>query len=274
MIGSKIKNLRTKNNLTQEQLATKLYVTRNAISKWETDKGIPSIESIKNLAKIFNVSLEYLLNEEDLISITIDNSNKLELTKNLIYSILLFFYFLLIGTLIPYFFMDSDPTDRAVFMILLPMSYVLLGVISVLFSAKWPYVIISSALALTPIYVFFDLVIKSVSLGFWGIVYYLLFIGSYFIVSKFVKSSTLKGDIFKLHKLFFFLSLAISLTYIIHTLIEAISLYNCVFCSAPWYTAVVINTLFYIIPFTFSCSLYFYYKRFVNIAIKSGGKKD
>jgi len=273
MIGSKIKELRIKHNLTQEQLASKLYVTRNAISKWETNKGIPNIESIKSLAKNFNVSLEYLLSEEDIISITIDNSNKLELNKNLIYSIVLFFSFILIGTIIPYFSIDSDPiTYRPIFMILLPISYVLLGIITVLISAKWPYVILSSALALTPIYLFFDLVIQSVSLGFWGIIYYVLFIGVYFLVLKFATSSTVKRDVLKLHKLFLFLSIGITIVFIIHTTIEAISLYNCFWCSAPWYTVVVINTLFYIIPIAFSYSLYFYYRQQVNIAKKSSEK--
>ena len=42
-VGDNIKKLRHENNLTQEELAKKIYVTRNAISKWEIDKGLPSI---------------------------------------------------------------------------------------------------------------------------------------------------------------------------------------------------------------------------------------
>ena len=45
--GEKLKKLRNDNGLTQEQLADKIFVTRTAISKWETDKGFPSIDSLK-----------------------------------------------------------------------------------------------------------------------------------------------------------------------------------------------------------------------------------
>ena len=61
-IGSKIKKIRIDRQMTQEQLAEKLHVTRNAISKWETDKGIPNIDSLIELTKIFNtVSIHYFL---------------------------------------------------------------------------------------------------------------------------------------------------------------------------------------------------------------------
>ena len=43
--GQKLKKLRNDNNLTQEQLAEMIFVTRTAISKWETDNGYPSIDS-------------------------------------------------------------------------------------------------------------------------------------------------------------------------------------------------------------------------------------
>ena len=42
-LGEKIKELRLKNNMTQDDLALKCYVTRNAVSKWENDKGYPNI---------------------------------------------------------------------------------------------------------------------------------------------------------------------------------------------------------------------------------------
>ena len=58
--------LRAENNLTQDELADKIYVTRTAISKWETDNGYPSIESLKQIAKLFNTTLDELLSDEDL----------------------------------------------------------------------------------------------------------------------------------------------------------------------------------------------------------------
>ena len=45
--GEKIRKLRTDNQMNQDELAEKLFVTRTAISKWETGKGYPSIDSLK-----------------------------------------------------------------------------------------------------------------------------------------------------------------------------------------------------------------------------------
>lgn len=63
--GEKIKRLRTDNNLNQEQLAEKLFVTRTAISKWETGKGYPSIDSLKLLSDLFSVSIDELISNDD-----------------------------------------------------------------------------------------------------------------------------------------------------------------------------------------------------------------
>ncbi len=61
----KLKLLRKSNNLTQDEMAEKLYVTRTAVSKWETDKGYPSIDSLKIISHIFHVSLDELISETD-----------------------------------------------------------------------------------------------------------------------------------------------------------------------------------------------------------------
>lgn len=62
----KLKKLRTDNRLTQEELAEKIYVTRNAVSKWETGKGYPSLDSLKLLAALFGVSIDELLSDDEL----------------------------------------------------------------------------------------------------------------------------------------------------------------------------------------------------------------
>lgn len=49
--SKKIQELRNKNKLTQEQFAEKLYVSRTAVSKWESGKGYPSIDSLKYISK-------------------------------------------------------------------------------------------------------------------------------------------------------------------------------------------------------------------------------
>ena len=64
--SDKLKMFRAEHNLTQDELADKIYVTRTAISKWETDNGYPSIESLKQIAKLFNTTLDELLSDEDL----------------------------------------------------------------------------------------------------------------------------------------------------------------------------------------------------------------
>ena len=63
--SEKIKKLRTENNMTQEELADKLFVTRTAVSKWETYKGLPGIDSLKLIAKLFGVSIDELVSDDD-----------------------------------------------------------------------------------------------------------------------------------------------------------------------------------------------------------------
>ena len=64
--GEKIKKLRNDNRLTQDELAEKIYVTRTAISKWETDKGYPSIDSLKELSNLFHISIDELISDTDI----------------------------------------------------------------------------------------------------------------------------------------------------------------------------------------------------------------
>ncbi len=62
-LGEKIKAAKKNAGLTQEQMAEKLMISRPAVTKWETDKGIPDIENLKAISKILDVSLDYLLND-------------------------------------------------------------------------------------------------------------------------------------------------------------------------------------------------------------------
>lgn len=59
------KQLRLKKNLTQIELSEKLNVTQATVSKWEKGKSIPDIMMLKTLAKFFNVSIEFLLDNEE-----------------------------------------------------------------------------------------------------------------------------------------------------------------------------------------------------------------
>ena len=64
--GEKLKKLRKDNNLTQDELAEKLFVTRTAISKWETDKGYPGIDSLKQISTLFGISIDELISDSDI----------------------------------------------------------------------------------------------------------------------------------------------------------------------------------------------------------------
>lgn len=63
-IGSFISELRKEQGMTQQELANKLHVTKQAVSKWECDKSLPDITLIEQLAKILNVSVVELLHGE------------------------------------------------------------------------------------------------------------------------------------------------------------------------------------------------------------------
>ena len=52
-----LKNLREKNNLTQEQLAERVQVTRQAVSRWETGETQPNTDTLKLLSRVFDVSI-------------------------------------------------------------------------------------------------------------------------------------------------------------------------------------------------------------------------
>ena len=79
-IKNKIKELRISKKLTQQQLADKLHVTKQAISKWEKGKSIPDITSVELLSSFFGVSVDYLVNDGAEIkheTTTADRKNKL-----------------------------------------------------------------------------------------------------------------------------------------------------------------------------------------------------
>ena len=72
--NEKLQLLRKQNNMTQEQLAEKLYVSRTAVSKWESGKGYPNIESLKSISRLFSVTIDDLLSGEELISLAADEN--------------------------------------------------------------------------------------------------------------------------------------------------------------------------------------------------------
>lgn len=65
--GKKIKQLRSQQNITQEELAEKLFVSRVTVSKWESGRGYPNLDSLKLMAKVFYTSIDDLLSGDELL---------------------------------------------------------------------------------------------------------------------------------------------------------------------------------------------------------------
>ena len=74
--GEKIKNYRKENNFTQDDLAEKLHVSRQSISKWETGNAYPNYSLLLDIAKLLNESVDDLLSTREIVQETIDSKNK------------------------------------------------------------------------------------------------------------------------------------------------------------------------------------------------------
>ena len=73
--NEKLQELRKQKGLTQEELAEALYVSRAAISKWESGRGYPNIDSLKAIATFFSVTIDELLSSEEVLTIA-ENDGK------------------------------------------------------------------------------------------------------------------------------------------------------------------------------------------------------
>ena len=86
--NEKLVQLRKSRNMTQDELAEALYVSRAAVSKWESGRGLPSIESLKDIAKFFSVSIDELLSGEKLLSLAEkENSSNTRKICNIIFGV-------------------------------------------------------------------------------------------------------------------------------------------------------------------------------------------
>lgn len=66
--NEKLQQLRKNKGLTQEELAQEIFVSRTAVSKWESGRGYPNIDSLKELAKFFSVTIDELISPDEIIT--------------------------------------------------------------------------------------------------------------------------------------------------------------------------------------------------------------
>lgn len=102
-LNEKLQQLRKEKGLTQEELAAALYVSRTAISKWESGRGTPNIDSLRAIAAYFSVSVDDLLSADQLLSVAEEETKrKTAHLRDLVFGLLdmstaLFFFLPLFG---------------------------------------------------------------------------------------------------------------------------------------------------------------------------------
>lgn len=87
--NEKLQELRKQKGLTQEELAEVLYVSRTAVSKWESGRGYPNIESLKQISAYFSITLDDLLSTDELLTMAeADSTRKVNRTRDVVYGLL------------------------------------------------------------------------------------------------------------------------------------------------------------------------------------------
>ena len=116
--NEKLQELRKQKGLTQEELAASLYVSRTAISKWESGRGYPNIESLKAIAKFFSVTVDDLLSSDEVLTIAEEDGRRKETRlRDSIYGLLDICIAMLL--FLPFFAEDTGGIIRSVSLITL-----------------------------------------------------------------------------------------------------------------------------------------------------------
>ena len=116
--NEKLQELRKQKGLTQEELSERLYVSRTAISKWESGRGYPNIESLKMIAKFFSVTVDALLSSGEVLAIAEeDNKRKEKHFRDLMYGLMDLCIAMLL--FLPFFAEKSDGIIQSVSLIAL-----------------------------------------------------------------------------------------------------------------------------------------------------------
>ena len=148
-LSKKIKKIRNDNNLTQEQFAEKMLVSRTAVSKWENGTCYPSIDSLKYMSKTFNISLDRLLSSEEILEIArTENQSNISKYNNLLFCLLdivrIIFIFLPLYSYktnnfiysVSLFNSNDLGTTLKIIFILIYIIYLVLGIIELFFNYK------------------------------------------------------------------------------------------------------------------------------------------
>lgn len=124
----KLQELRKRKGLTQEELAHALYVSRTAISKWESGRGYPNIDSLKALAVFFHISIDELLSGDELLTIAQKDSRQ---KTNQLSSLMYGFWDISLALLLflPFFGEGSENNIRAVSLVTLSCTALYLRII-------------------------------------------------------------------------------------------------------------------------------------------------
>ena len=147
----KLQELRKNRGLTQEELAEALYVSRTAISKWESGRGYPSIDSLKEISNYFSVTIDDLLSGEKVLSIAEkENKSNIQSLCDLLLGIVdIFSLILIVLPLYPntidgyiasvnlFAYTETSSTNRLIYWILF-VSLIVTGIVKILLTKLRP----------------------------------------------------------------------------------------------------------------------------------------
>ena len=148
-LSKKIKQIRNDNKLTQEQFAEKMLVSRTAVSKWENGTCYPSIDSLKYMSQIFNISLDKLLSSKEILEIAkTENQSNISKYNSLLFCLLdmvrIIFIFLPLYSFKTNDFVysvslfnsnDLGTTLKIIFMLIF-IIFLVLGIVELIFNFK------------------------------------------------------------------------------------------------------------------------------------------
>ena len=130
--NEKLQELRKSKGITQEELAQALYVSRTAVSKWESGRGYPNIDSLKAISKYFSVTVDELLSSDEVLSIAEEESKAKEKHfRNLVFGILDCSVIMLL--FLPFFGQKADEIIEEVSLFLLTETSLYLKVVYFVF---------------------------------------------------------------------------------------------------------------------------------------------